>query len=153
MSIYKDPYEEYLCHHGVLGMKWGIRKAKIYATKAGKYHGKRFENDKKFGKLQDKHNQKLLKLKNKVSNKRYTNYSIKAMEKELKLASKGQRYMDKAHIYDKKVNNVIKEYRIKDGKKYIDDAFYSGITYTTNFDSYFNNPGTYKQSYYYDIPK
>ena len=120
-----------LYHHGVLGMKWGQRKAGNYAIKSG-------ENYKKYRNIQNSIIRKSNKLAKKSITTKYnknTNeyihiVNMKKYEKgQLKLnryRQKAVKYLNKSNVYKQKANTVINKYNVNNGKQYIKKMFNIG---------------------------
>ncbi len=128
-TIYYETSDE-LCHYGVPGMKWGVRRGR--ATQAyGKAVRKRQKLEDRSAKLQIKANKKLLKASKRLSTATSTSKITKAYKlqaKGNKLALKSSKLKNKALKWQKKMDDVFAGYdiktvpkkTIKSGKDFID---------------------------------
>jgi len=74
VSVYYAGGEDHIAHYGVLGMKWGVHKAKSYQAKANKYRARAKDNA-EFGKSYHQTSGQ------RARNKAYSNYLNKKANK------------------------------------------------------------------------
>lgn len=135
MSIYKDPYEEYLCHYGVIGMKWGIHKATNNYYKSGEKYGKYLKNVDKRNKYIAK---RFVKDQNTTDENRKAKDMKKTIDKVRKYEAKGKKYFNDMKLYQKKAHDVIQKYGIKSKitRKLVSDNFDNGVISGYSKDKY-----------------
>lgn len=119
MSVYKDPYEEYLCHYGVIGMKCGIRRANKLLQKESNKSNKAYDvlnkNYKKITKKIDKLDIQLAN--NKKANFKWAkNNRIKEAKykvKSAKYARKSEKLINKILLRSDRLLRKSYKYKIK----------------------------------------
>ena len=108
-------YENELCHYGVPGMKWGVRRGQ-YSKAYAKAVRKRQKLEDRSAKLQVKANKKLLKYSKYLTKARTSKkvvYAHKIQAKGLKLSLKSAKLKRKALKWQKQMDKVFAGYDIK----------------------------------------